>query len=164
MLRPAPAVCWRPKTPVSRRALRHCIASTWPGLADYRTLPVDGGRYWGEQGPCEPSTPPVQLLPLEQPTSLAAWGALVLRTADPIAKATHTHTAWQLWNTGTLPLGHADAPNRPARPAAPALVPPKQVPSQRDSGLEPAAFMYDGLHCICTSNTFDTQAAQLGTH
>ena len=54
--------------------------------------------------------------------SLAEWGAVVLRTADPVEKAVLTHRAYRLWCGGEIALGVAEAPDSPARPAKPELV------------------------------------------
>lgn len=55
-------------------------------------------------------------------SSLAEWGALVLRTADPVEKAVFTHHAYLLWSDGEIPLGVAQPPESPARPEKPELV------------------------------------------
>ncbi len=150
----------RVHTNVSRRHLTCCQAACtstptstpaiWPGLSNYRTLPVDKGRLWGDQGPQEGGPSCIEWMgdgaATVQPATLAQWGARVLNTADPVAKAVLTHRAWTLWNEGgTMELGTSEAPARPARPATPPLVAPKLVPSQRDSGLCPAAYMYDDV-------------------
>ncbi|CAD6233290.1 unnamed protein product [Miscanthus lutarioriparius] len=48
-------------------------------------------------------------------------GALVLSTADPVAKARLTHAAFSRWAAG-LPVGQATAPDHPARPDKPLVV------------------------------------------
>ena len=58
----------------------------------------------------------------QEGASLAEWGAIVLATADPVEKAVLTHHAYRLWCCGHLPLGVAQAPDSPARPAKPQLV------------------------------------------
>lgn len=62
------------------------------------------------------------MLQQQEGASLAEWGAIVLGTADPVKKAVLTHHAYRLWCDGALPLGVADAPDWPARPAKPELV------------------------------------------
>jgi hypothetical protein len=48
-------------------------------------------------------------------------GALVLSTADPLAKARLTHAAFSRLVAG-LPVGMAEAPDHPARPDKPIVV------------------------------------------
>jgi hypothetical protein len=43
--------------------------------------------------------------------------------ADPREKARITHQAWQAYKSGTLPIGTAEAPGAPARPAQPEVSP-----------------------------------------
>ena len=57
------------------------------------------------------------------PPSLAECGRMVLLTSDPKTKAELTHSIFKLWAEGKLPLGTASAPDQPARPSKPELVP-----------------------------------------
>ncbi|KAI5076159.1 hypothetical protein GOP47_0008224 [Adiantum capillus-veneris] len=90
-------------------------AGEWEGLQAWRVSSVDERRIWGPKN--------------------TKWGALVLNTPDPLLKASISHHAFRLWSNHQLPLGVANAPDRPARPDKPPLVPLKQVPDVRNSPL-----------------------------
>ena len=69
-------------------------------------------------------------------TTLAAMAVAVLTTADGRAKTALSHamaTRWrQARDAGTpLAVGQATPPRHPARPAAPQLLPPREVPRRR---------------------------------
>lgn len=91
---------------------------------------------WGDRGP-EPSeraqTNPANANKKE---SLAQCGRRVLLTADPLCKADITHQGWMDFHTGgRSEIGNASAPDVPARPLRPPLVPPKLIPSLKQSTL-----------------------------
>lgn len=105
-------------------------AEVWPGLRKWRTE-LNRGRRWGAKGP-EPTPVAAVALP---PPSLAAWGRLVLLTADPLEKAALTHAAFEALAAGGLELGAAPPVDAPARPTLPKLVPPRQIPTMKASPL-----------------------------
>jgi uncharacterized ferritin-like protein (DUF455 family) len=81
-------------------------------------------------------------LPSDGPTpsdigpSLSALAVGVLTTADARAKALASRRAAAAWRQSRaaglpLPLGNARPPDRPARPAAPVLLPPRDMPRRR---------------------------------
>ena len=81
------------------------------------------------------------------PASLAECGRLVLCTADPRAKAAITHAAFRAWCAGSLPVGAAAAPDAPARPPLPKLVPMREVPTLAESPLPlPAHVLHTLAH------------------
>ena len=110
---------------------------SWAGLQEWRASPVDDRLVWGAKdataaAAASAARPPP---PLPLPPSLAECGRAVLLTAEPLAKAALTHAAWHAYTAGALPLGAALAPAMPARPAAPALVPPRDIPPMDKSPL-----------------------------
>ena len=112
----------------------------WPGLNSWRTSGVNEQRTWGDKGPqCEPLELSAHPLPTATPTttakSLAEYGRQVLLCPDPFQKAELSHQAWRAYNTGTLPIGTAEAPPAPARPEKPALLPPRQIPTIKQTDL-----------------------------
>lgn len=102
-------------------------------------------RVWGSKGP----EPPLKLQQVDIATglgsSLAELGALVLSTSDPIAKSQLSHFAYSKFRTHNLPIGVSDPPTRPARPAKPKLVSPKDIPAPKDAGLPLNAYMLHNL-------------------
>lgn len=118
-----------PRGPASRRLLSAaaCAASPlpWPGLHAWRRAPPSDLRTWGPDGPCASDAEEAAGTPPEADagagSSLAEMGALVLSTADPLAKARLTHAAFSRWAAG-LPVGQATAPDHPARPDKPLVV------------------------------------------
>ncbi|KAL0320367.1 UNVERIFIED_CONTAM: putative protein HI [Sesamum radiatum] len=62
-------------------------------------------------------------------------GAVVLSTADPLAKAELSHSAYTKWRQNGLPVGVSEAPSSPARPPKPQLVSPKEIPPPKSSGF-----------------------------
>ncbi|KAI4333878.1 hypothetical protein L6164_018633 [Bauhinia variegata] len=123
--------------------------SAWSGLQAWRENPLDENRNWGPNGP-EPlplflSTTSAIETAIEQASSLAELGSLVLSTADPLAKAHLSHLAYSMWRCCNLPLGKSRPPARPARPAKPKLVSPKEIPAPKDSGLPLNAYMLHNL-------------------
>mmetsp|Transcript_5561 Transcript_5561/g.8623 ORF Transcript_5561/g.8623 Transcript_5561/m.8623 type:complete len:356 (+) Transcript_5561:91-1158(+) len=70
--------------------------------------------------------------------TLSAIGVKVLESACPSDKVAITFAAKRLWDDGDISvIGTTTAPDRPARPEKPALVPHTDVPSQR-AGVVPA--------------------------
>lgn len=116
---------------------QHEAPVVWPGLAEWRASQVDARRHWGPKGPqlLPPNPGPPSQAALDPLPSLAAYGRRVLLTADPYLKAALTHAAWASYRAGTLPVGSAAAPDAPARPDRPLLVPARAVPTLQQSGL-----------------------------
>uniref|UniRef100_A0A1D1YBQ4 Uncharacterized protein HI_0077 n=1 Tax=Anthurium amnicola TaxID=1678845 RepID=A0A1D1YBQ4_9ARAE len=124
---------------------------SWPGLQSWRESPLNENRTWGpdgsQQSPPAPPTsgvcgddPPVDVVP-----SLAEFGALVLSTPDPLAKARVSHLAFRRWLRRELPIGEFRPPDRPARPMKPVLVSMRDVPAPKNSGLPLNAYMLHNL-------------------
>ncbi len=68
---------------------------------------------------------------------LAEAAVSVLAAADPIEKLRLTEAVAAAWQAGEIAVtGHAEPPERPARPSRPLLVPPREVPRRR-IGPEP---------------------------
>ncbi|KAE8966759.1 hypothetical protein PF011_g27819 [Phytophthora fragariae] len=71
------------------------------------------------------------------PDSLLAYGARILRCADPHEKVSLTFECQNRWNTDTLPVfqeaqwGSHIPPDLPARGRKPELLPPKQMPNMK---------------------------------
>ncbi|PIA32963.1 hypothetical protein AQUCO_04200005v1 [Aquilegia coerulea] len=78
-------------------------------------------------------------------SSLSEYGALVLSTSDPLAKSKLSHLAYSKWRHGELSIGVSTPPNQPARPSKPQLVPPKEIPVPKNSGLPLNAYMLHNL-------------------
>ena len=111
----------------------------WPGLTAWRASGVNERRVWGDKGP-EERNPQQQLRyspPSSEtaPASLAEYGRQVLLCPDPFKKAELSHQAWRHYNSGTLPIGLAEAPLTPARPGKPALLPARQIPTMKQTDL-----------------------------
>ena len=71
-------------------------------------------------------------------TSVGAAIAAVLATADPRAKAMGARDVARGWRGGRLAWDFAPLPDRPARPAAPELLPPNRMPKRGKGGSERA--------------------------
>ncbi|HTV87912.1 MAG TPA: ferritin-like domain-containing protein [Stellaceae bacterium] len=69
---------------------------------------------------------------MADPATLAAGAVAILGTSEPAQKARLSAALAARWRRGTLPIGRADAPPRPARPARPLLLPPRDVPKRRN--------------------------------
>lgn len=69
-------------------------------------------------------------------SSLARAACAVLGEADADEKAARTLASAAAWRAGTLPHGeeHTTLPERPARPARPELLPPRDMPRRRTGG------------------------------
>jgi uncharacterized ferritin-like protein (DUF455 family) len=65
--------------------------------------------------------------------TLCSLAAEVLNTANPDTKVAKTAAAVAAWRQGALEIGRAGAPDRPARPAKPELLPPRHMP-RRSTG------------------------------
>src|SRR3569623_1712962 len=69
--------------------------------------------------------------------SLIAGAIGILRCADPAGKVALSHEVAAAWASGTLPVGERMAPpDRPARPARPPLMMPRDMPRRRKGGTE----------------------------
>ena len=68
--------------------------------------------------------------PTERPT-LAAGAVEILATADPTAKARLAHELARSWRRGEIEPGTARPPDRPARPARPLLLAPREMPRRK---------------------------------
>ncbi|CAL1389690.1 unnamed protein product [Linum trigynum] len=125
--------------------------SPWSGLQSWRRAPLNEDRFWGPNGP-KPLLPPDNdgddipfASAVASASSLAELGAIVLSTADPLAKSKLSHRAFARWADEGLPIGCHTPPDRPARPPQPQLVSPKEIPAPRDSGLPLNAYMLHSL-------------------
>jgi len=58
----------------------------------------------------------------------------VLSAAEPRDKIALSHAAAQAWRSGSLEIGNGVPPERPARPARPSLLPPREMPKRRAGG------------------------------
>lgn len=108
----------------------------WPGLNSWRASGVNERRLWGDKGPQQVETsmytPSFREKAFE---SLAEYGRQVLLCPDPFKKAELSHQAWRHYNTGTLPIGTAEAPLAPSRPEKPELLPARQIPTIKQTDL-----------------------------
>lgn len=70
----------------------------------------------------------------DQPNSLAAASVLVLETSTPLEKVSSGREFAMMWRDGLInEIGLAGAPDRPARPAAPKLLLPRDLPKRKIS-------------------------------
>ncbi|XP_020675857.1 uncharacterized protein LOC110094863 isoform X2 [Dendrobium catenatum] len=117
-------------------------------LHEWRNGPINENRSWGPAGP-QPSE-------LRTPTSfgddstasfssLADYAALILSTPDPLLKSRLSHLAFSRWSSYCLPVGVVFPPDRPARPARPILVPPREIQTHKSSGLPLNAYLLHNL-------------------
>ena len=63
--------------------------------------------------------------------TLAAGAVEILITADPAAKARRAHALAEAWRGGRIEPGTAEPPDRPARPARPLLLAPREMPKRK---------------------------------
>ncbi len=71
------------------------------------------------------------------PTSLTDGACSILNTAAPEEKVALSHRVAALWRAGTLDiLGTMRPPERPARPARPELMSPRDMPRRRHAGSD----------------------------
>ena len=67
-----------------------------------------------------------------QALALLPQATNILKTTDANTKVSNSRTVAAAWRNGNLiDLGHSQAPDRPGRPAAPALLGPRCVPRRR---------------------------------
>jgi uncharacterized ferritin-like protein (DUF455 family) len=69
-----------------------------------------------------------------RPATLAAGAAAILATPDPVVKAAASRSLAEFWRAGTIEIGTAMPPSRPARPERPLLRPPREMPKRRSFG------------------------------
>ncbi|KAF3328557.1 hypothetical protein FCM35_KLT05635 [Carex littledalei] len=117
----------------------------WSGLDTWRRAPPSELRKWGPSGPIPQDFPVQEVEAIGSASSLAELGAEVLSTADPLTKSKLSNLAFSKWRRLKLPVGHAAAPDQPARPDKPVLVLTKEVPSPKNSGLPLNAYMLHNL-------------------
>lgn len=83
-----------------------------------------------------------------RPTTLAEAARRVMTTADPVAKVAQTRVYTDAWAAGEIAeAGATPLPDRPARPARPDLLPPRDMPKRKlggDAGR--AAFVHAIAH------------------
>ena len=128
----------------------------WAGLREWRDAPLNRRWVWGKKdaqdadaGREDNPTPNLDTpwatddACVRMPDTLAECADLVLRTADPAMKAALSHAAYAKFvaSDGTMRVGVASPPNRPARPDRPELVHPKDVPSPKTCELGMSAAM-----------------------
>jgi uncharacterized ferritin-like protein (DUF455 family) len=71
------------------------------------------------------------------PIALVELAAAVLGTADARAKAEASRAAARRWREGAVaPIGVPRAPDRPARPPRPELLPPRAMPKRHGAGTQ----------------------------
>jgi uncharacterized ferritin-like protein (DUF455 family) len=63
--------------------------------------------------------------------SLAAGAVGILTTGDPAAKTSRAHALAAVWRSGRIEPGTARPPDRPARPARPLLLAPREMPKRK---------------------------------
>jgi uncharacterized ferritin-like protein (DUF455 family) len=66
--------------------------------------------------------------------TLAEGAAAILGTADPARKVALSRALAARWHAGSLAIGRASPPLRPARPERPVLRPPRDMPRRRNFG------------------------------
>ncbi|PWZ33317.1 hypothetical protein Zm00014a_000502 [Zea mays] len=139
-----------PRGPAPRRLLSAAASAAavsplpWPGLSAWRRAPPSDLRTWGPNGPCASDDVDEPAADAGAASSLAEMGALVLSTADPLAKARRTHAAFSRWAAG-LPVGQATAPDHPARPDKPLVVTQKEITTHKEMGVPLNAYMLHNL-------------------
>jgi len=70
-------------------------------------------------------------LQVTESSTLAAGAVEILVTAYPAAKAALAHEMARGWRRGEIEPGTAQPPDRPARPARPLLLAPKEMPKRK---------------------------------
>ncbi|TMW88698.1 hypothetical protein EJD97_018222 [Solanum chilense] len=127
------------------------LPNQWTGLHNWRHGSLNHHRFWGPNGPdnVPQSSNLIEesalLDSISSASSLAEMGAAVLSTSDPLLKSKLTHFGYCRWRQEGLPIGNFEPPVRPARPSKPHLVPPKEIPSPKHSGLSLNAYMLHNL-------------------
>ena len=119
----------------------------WPGLEAWRQSSGDKKRLWGENGvPVESENCPEDVEAMSTSyNSLAEYGRAVLCESRPLMKAALTHKAWQEYLDGRLCVGKAHPPPEPQRPETPHLVPAREIPNVKQSGLPPGVYTLHNL-------------------
>lgn len=153
--------CWRKLTnPSLHQRTIHCYSTShskeritqhWPGLHSYRSSSLDDRRYWHPHLPRPSSHPPPtqHTSPtFEDPKlpSLAHYAHKILSTPDIRQKCELTHMAFAEHLQGRLPMGSLpprDGP--PARPSQPELLPPRCIPTMKQSTLPLSAYTLHNL-------------------
>lgn len=118
----------------------------WSGLHGWRNAPLNENLSWGPAGPhllLSPSSSSED--PTASFSSLADCATLILSTPDPLLKSRLSHLSFSRWRSRLLPVGAATPPDLPARPERPALVPPKEIPPHKSSGLPLNAYLLHNL-------------------
>jgi uncharacterized ferritin-like protein (DUF455 family) len=129
----------------TKKQQRASSRSTWDGLEAWRGRGSDEKRRWAEDKN-EPSEDERASTNARTSTStstcLATMARRVVMTADPREKARLAHEAYEAVLAGEAAVAsdgfvgaRAEMPRRPARPEKPRLVPPKDVPSPKNSPL-----------------------------
>src|SRR5439155_214047 len=72
----------------------------------------------------------------ERAASLAEGAAAILATAEPAEKVALSRELAAQWRNGAIGIGCAVPPSRPARPARPDLLPPRDMPKRRNFGSQ----------------------------
>ncbi|XP_010035840.2 uncharacterized protein HI_0077 [Eucalyptus grandis] len=156
-----PSLRWSPSSALRPKPLSSSTSSSssppsrieytpWPGLRPWRESSLNHDRFWGPNGPQPPpgpalASPDPGRSAVGSASSLAEMGALVLATGDPASKSELSHLAYCRWRGENLPVGVSRPPDRPARPARPELVSPKDIPPPKVSGLPLNAYMLHNL-------------------
>ncbi|KAK8935272.1 hypothetical protein KSP39_PZI013637 [Platanthera zijinensis] len=117
----------------------------WSGLHQWRNAPLNVNRSWGPGGPRLLPSPSSSDDLTASFSSLAECAALILSTPDPLLKSHLSHLSFSRWRRRLLPVGAACPPHLPARPERPVLVPPKEIPSHKSSGLPLNAYLLHNL-------------------
>lgn len=139
-------------------ALTNTAAETvsWEGLHQWRANNVDERRWWNVESNTPEPPPPSSVPPQyqqQQLVSLAEGAKSVLLTADPLQKAAVAHQVFKRHITSTI-IGSCTLPpgSRPSRPAKPRLLPQREIPSQKYSGLPLNAYLLHNLaHIECNA-------------
>jgi uncharacterized ferritin-like protein (DUF455 family) len=69
-----------------------------------------------------------------RPGTLAEGAVAVLASPEPLAKVDLSREVAGAWREGSLAIGSADPPPRPARPLRPSLSSPRDMPKRRNFG------------------------------
>jgi len=154
------------RAPLRRRKHQHqqhkiVAPSPWIGLERWRALAIDDRRRWGApDGAREPNDAvegDVNVMremgerAASEASCVASAARHIVATADPRAKAAMSHGVYKALLRGELEIvregwdGAREMPAKPARPAEPRLVPPKEVPSPKTSPLGRVAHVMHNL-------------------
>src|SRR6266542_3887896 len=72
----------------------------------------------------------------DRTTSLAEGAAAILAAAEPARKVALSRALMARWREGMIGVGSAVPQSRPARPARPRLLPPRDMPKRRNFGSQ----------------------------